>query len=164
MAAKQRAAHIARKAIATFKKVDAGTEAEIDLLLFCAEMGVACAQQYPDIGSSLYNSIHDAYLDAARALQTLDDPSVTVALRPRFAKIREDIGDAGYGLHENLMDIFLNYVQIDEEDETWGSRPAKPRRLSVCHLDPEIPNHRDGLGFYLVVVATRLVHLHNERA
>ncbi len=108
----------ARKAISTFKKLDAGIEAEIDLLLFCAEMGIACAQQYPDIGSSLYNSIYDAYLDAARALQTVDDPSVTVALRPRFAKICEGIGDAGYGLYENLMDILLNYVQIDEDYET----------------------------------------------
>jgi len=107
----------ARKALATFKKLDAGTEGEIDLALFCAEMGVACARQYPNIGAPLYNSIYDAYLDAAKALLTLDDPALTAALRPQFAAICKDVGDAGYGLYENLMDIYFNYLGLDEEDE-----------------------------------------------
>ena len=106
----------ARKALATFKKLGAGTEAEIDLTLFCAEMGAACVRQYPNIGQSVYNSIYTAYLDAAKALLALDDAALTAALRPRFLAVCQTVGDSGYGLYENLMDIYYNYVHFPEDD------------------------------------------------
>lgn len=107
---------VARKAVNDFKKLCHDPLPVIDLMLFYVEEGVTCARSYGNLDLPVYRSLASVYLEAAERTANLGDPATTEGLRPRFAQLVRDAADLGWGLHDELINIYLSYLPPDDDE------------------------------------------------
>jgi hypothetical protein len=93
----------ARKALTSFKKASASSDAVIDLLLYYVEQGVSCTNQYGDMYEQFYMSLESAFEEAIKLIQITGSSK---AYRSRLASIVRDTSDVGWGFHDQLSDLF----------------------------------------------------------
>ena len=103
----------ARKALNDFKKACADPIAVIDLMLFYVEQGVICTKTLGDIDGPFYASLASVYHSAAELAGSVADLTVIDQFQPRFVKIVRDTSRMGWGLHDELQEIFTTILPPD---------------------------------------------------
>jgi hypothetical protein len=75
-------------------------------MLYYVETGVKFTHDFGDINEAFYNSMESTY---ANALKSIYKEGLLDIFEQRCAQILEDTYDIGWGLHENLSEIFYRY-------------------------------------------------------
>ena len=96
----------ARKALTSFKKASASSEAAIDMLLYYVEQGVACTNQYGDINEQFYSSLESAFEEAVKLILKTGSSEIADAYYSRLEDIVQDTSDIGWGFHDTLSEVF----------------------------------------------------------
>lgn len=96
----------ARKAVTDFSKLSNSSSNIAEVMVFYAEMGVKFTNDYGDIDAPFYASIENMYEKAAVYVteHELHDRFVE-----RFKRMVEVTSGIGWGFHDTLHDIYIQY-------------------------------------------------------
>src|SRR5690606_8147717 len=104
-----------------FKKLGPSSELLADLTLFYVETGVKFTLEYGDIDEGFYYSLESTY---TAALKLMKKEKLLKQFADRAAKVVSNTYDMGWGFHDSLIDIHLEYYP-ENADKDW-SIAAKP--------------------------------------
>jgi hypothetical protein len=110
---------MARKALNDFKKVCADPLAVIDFMLYYVEQGVVCTNTYGDIDEPFYISLASVYRSAADRTAKTKNSDVIEQFRPRFLAIVWDTDNIGWGFHDELAEIYEEFLP---DEAGWEKR------------------------------------------
>lgn len=101
---------VVKKAISDYKKVVATSSREglADIMLFYVEMGTEFINDYGDIKESFYASMEGIY---EQALRYIYEQGLQDQFGNRCRKIVVDTEGIGYGFHDNLGELYHQYLQ-----------------------------------------------------
>jgi len=96
----------ARKAVNDFIKISRNNLNVADIMIYYVEIGVKYTNTYGDIDEPFYASIERMYEKAAE--YTLEH-AFECMFTSRFKKIVEDTDGIGWGFHDGLREMFLEF-------------------------------------------------------
>ncbi len=103
---------VAKKAITDFKKICDDKALIAELMLFYVENGVNYTLCYGDINEQFYLSMESMY---EQVLDLITDHNLVNIFKDRCRKIVKDTEDMGWGFHDQLGDIYCNYIEPNSE-------------------------------------------------
>jgi len=95
-----------KKAISDFNKLETSKELLADLMLFYAETGVECTNEYGDIDEPFYNSIASVY---SNALKLMSKEKLLGKFADRAKKVMDDTKGIGWGFHDELGSVYFDF-------------------------------------------------------
>jgi len=99
---------VAKKAITEFKKISNDKALIADLMVFYVENGVKYTDCYGDINEPFYLSMESMY---ERAIKLITDSGLVSKFNERCLKIVRDTTGMGWGFHDQLCEIYYNYIE-----------------------------------------------------
>ncbi|MBN1220258.1 MAG: hypothetical protein JXM69_15120 [Anaerolineae bacterium] len=98
----------ARKALNDFRRANADPRAEIEMMVYYVEQGVACTLQYGDIDEAFYSSLEGVFEDAIALLRQRDNPEFEAEFCPCLERIVRKTSGIGWGFHDYLDEVFYS--------------------------------------------------------
>ncbi len=102
-----------KMAITEFKKFGGSPNLVADLMLFYVETGVEFTIMYGDINESFYKSIETTFVNSLTLMQK---ENVLDAFEKRVDKIIEKTSGMGWGFHDYLVQIWIDFYPIDDDE------------------------------------------------
>lgn len=106
----------AKKAVNEFKKLCSSEELTIELMLYYVEMGIDFTNTYGDINEAFYNSVAAMYEAVVSAINKQDDSEIYNNLKDRLKAVVENANGMGWGVHDELSDIYWQMKWLDIEN------------------------------------------------
>jgi len=98
---------VAKKSITEFKKISNDKTSIAELMIFYVENGVNYTECYGDIDQQFYHSMENMY---ERLLKFIVDNGLVDVFNDRCLKIVSDTQNMGWGFHEQLCEIYYDYI------------------------------------------------------
>lgn len=105
----------AKKAVREFKKLCNDKKLIIELMLYYVEMGVEFTNTYGDIDEAFYNSVASMFCSVVVAINDQEDSRIYDDLKDRLRAVVDDTDDIGWGLHEEVYNIYSQLELLDFE-------------------------------------------------
>ena len=80
-------------------------------MLFYVESGVRFTNDFGDVNEAFYNSLTATFVDA---LKIMDSENLLNKFEERVEKIVDDTNGIGWGVHDNLVQVWLDFYPSDD--------------------------------------------------
>ena len=108
-----------KQAISDFKKLGSSLELLADLMLFYVETGIRFTNDLGDINESFYKSLATSFMESLRLMKKED---LLGRFEARVEKIVDDTRGVGWGLHDCLMQAWMDFYPEEDEDSCSNER------------------------------------------
>ncbi|MNT12876.1 hypothetical protein D3C72_1478230 [compost metagenome] len=103
-----------KQAISDFKKLGPATELLANLMLFYVETGVKFTNDFGDINEAFYKSLATTFVDA---LRIMNKENFLDKFEERVDKIIDDTSGIGWGFHDYLVQVWVEFYPSDDNDD-----------------------------------------------
>lgn len=103
-----------KQAISDFKKLGLSSDLLADLMLFYVETGVKFTNDFGDINEAFYKSLASTFVES---LTLMSKENLLDRFEERVGKIIDDTNGMGWGLHDYLVQVWMNFYPGEYEDE-----------------------------------------------
>jgi len=110
-----------KQAISDFKKLGTSTDLLADLMLFYVETGVCFTIDFGDIDEGFYSSLETTFVDALTLMQK---QNLLGKFEKRVGKVVNDTRDIGWGFHDFLAQVWVDFYPSADDDVFNDERTA----------------------------------------
>jgi hypothetical protein len=115
-----------KQAISDFKKLGPSPILLSDLMLFYVETGVEFTNDFGDIDEGFYSSLETVYV---AALTLMKKENLLDKFADRAKKVVSDTSGIGWGFHDYLGDVFINFYADNSDDTAEAIDPQEKGKV-----------------------------------